>query len=309
MKRGLACLATVGLLAGAASAQTCTENVLDGFNVEFGYGSGGNGLSIGQTFTACGDGLVTTITIHEGDGSTGGPYDLWLAPEIGGGNDAYTVAPPTETIADPGGVFPRFTTLRLQNPFPVTAGSVYRFIVDHAGTIDIRCTNDAAPADYVGGEATDSFGTYDTFDLDFELTIVDNPDASCAAELVTDPTLADSGGTLGIGPFVDATGEPFNVAIDCTGASSPSLYVIEIRPAKAALPLASKWGLLHLAGPKLLGTTGSHTVSVEEFAPAPGLVLPLDTALIGTSFAVQGFCGGFSPVGRTTNALVQTIGG
>ena len=32
------------------------------------------------------DGVVTSIKIHEGSTSTGGPYDLWIAPEVGGSN-------------------------------------------------------------------------------------------------------------------------------------------------------------------------------------------------------------------------------
>jgi len=151
----------------------CTENALDGFNVTFAYGSGA-GSSIGQTFTACGTGDVTSITINEGAASTAGVYSLWIAPEAGGTNLAYNAGAPYEVIADPGGAFPRFTTLTLTTPFSVTAGIVYRFVLDKLGppgVIDIRCTNLTAPSDYPGGLATDDSGAYEDFDLDFEVDI------------------------------------------------------------------------------------------------------------------------------------------
>jgi len=172
MKHPIALLAVCALVVPVVQAQTCTENGLDGFNVTFPYGSGGNGQSIGQIFTACGTGVVDSITINEGAASTAGAYDLWIATEAGGFNGAYTGGAPTAVIADPGGAFPRFTTLALATPFPVTAGTAYRFVLNKAGTIDIRCTNLTSPSDYDGGEATDDAGTYPDFDLDFELAIL-----------------------------------------------------------------------------------------------------------------------------------------
>lgn len=171
--RFLAVTAAALLTSGASTVLAdCTENGLDGFNVEFGYGGSGAG-SIGQTFTACETGSVTSITIHEGSGSTGVDYDLWLAVEAGGPNTDYTGGAPWEEFAGPGGGFPQAVTFTLATPFPVTAGTVYRFVFNNPGTIAIRCTT--APPDYAGGVATDDFGTYVDYDLDFEVGIAANP--------------------------------------------------------------------------------------------------------------------------------------
>ncbi len=168
-------VATAALLFCAASTAhaDCTENVLDGFNIELGYGESDFG-SIGQTFTACQSGVVTSITIHEGDDSTGSDYVLWLAEEMGGPNTDYTGGPPWESFAGPGGGFPQTVTFELTAPFPVTEGTLYRFIFNSPGIIEIRCTT--SPPDYPGGLATDNFGTYQAFDLDFEVGIANPPD-------------------------------------------------------------------------------------------------------------------------------------
>lgn len=170
MRRILLTLLILVTGASTAQAQVCTSNVLDGFNVQFTYGGAAAG-SIGQTYTACQTGYVTMIRIHEGATSTGGPYSLWLAAEAGGGNTGYTGGPAYAVVPDPGGAFPRITNLAVSPPFPVTGAAAYRFVLNHAGIINIRCTNGPAPSDYPGGEATDDFGTYSTYDLDFEVVI------------------------------------------------------------------------------------------------------------------------------------------
>ncbi len=160
-----------------AQPATCIVNGLDGFNVEFPYGSGGNGSSIGQTFTACATGFVESVTIHEGAQSFGGVYDFWIAPEQGGPNVIYTAGAPYETFVGTAGGFPKTTTFYLTEPFFVFAGGEYRFVFNSPGIIDIRCTFSAPQGDYLLGEATDDFGTYAPFDLDFEVGIDANEGA------------------------------------------------------------------------------------------------------------------------------------
>ena len=133
MKSFFAALVVSSLTATLHQAQLCTENGLDGFTTFFPYGSGGNGSTIGQSFTACDTGVVTSITINEHDVSTAGDYLLWMAPESGGANTAYTGGP-AMVIGDPGGAFPRLTTLVLSTPFPVTSGSSHRFVLERLGS-------------------------------------------------------------------------------------------------------------------------------------------------------------------------------
>ena len=147
----------------------CIENGLDGFNVEGIYGDGSFG-SIGQIFTACETGFVTSVTIHEGELSTGGTYNFWIALEAGGPNVDYTAGVPYEVFTGPVGGFPQTVTFTLNFPFPVTVGTEYRFVFNHPGIIHIRCTTN--PNDYPGGAATDDDDIYRSFDLDFEVSIV-----------------------------------------------------------------------------------------------------------------------------------------
>ncbi len=64
-----------------------------------------------------------------------------------------------------------------------------------------------------------------------------------------------------------------------------------------------------LGGSEFLGKVGFHSQSVETWFPTPaGMVVPNDPALVGMTFAVQGFVGNYSPGGRLSSAIVQTIG-
>jgi len=137
--------------------------------------------------------------------------------------------------------------------------------------------------------------------------IVQLVDSTCPAEMGTDPVLADNAGNTAWGPKIGSAVEPFNLSIDCSNATAASVYVIELRPGKAAVPVSSKWGFLYLTGPKLIGTSGAHSMDVRSWFAAPA-TLPNDVSLPGLSYHAQGFCGGFSPNGRTSNSLTQTIG-
>ncbi|QDU69320.1 hypothetical protein [Engelhardtia mirabilis] len=128
--------------------------------------------------------------------------------------------------------------------------------------------------------------------------------------LPTDPILADNGGGQGFGPLVGDPSQPFNFALDCSGASQPSIYLMECRTGSLATPLPSPFGLLYLDGATILSASGLHAQGIVEWFPAPvGLALPNDAALIGLSYTAQGFVGGYGASGRLSNAIVQTIGG
>ncbi|MFT5291775.1 MAG: hypothetical protein ACI8QS_003503 [Planctomycetota bacterium] len=131
----------------------------------------------------------------------------------------------------------------------------------------------------------------------------------CPAEFPTDPILIDNGGDSGVGPNIGNSFEPFNVAIDYTNASSPGIYAIVVWSGKQPVGLPTQFGLFYLGGGQLLSTIGTHTQSVESWFPvSTGLVLDNDPALVGMTFTVQGFSGGYSPNGRLSSAIRQTIG-
>ena len=158
-----------------------------------------------------------------------------------------------------------------------------------------------------GNTAPDETGPYSL--------VVDGSGASstanviCPPELSTDPILADVGGNPGVGPNVGNDSEPFNVSLDCTQASGPGIYGMVVWSDKQPFALPTQYGFFYLAGAQLLGMAGVHSQSIETWFPVPdGMVLPDDPTLIGVEITVQGFAGGYSPVGRLSSAIVQTIG-
>ncbi|MEQ1892427.1 MAG: hypothetical protein ABL998_07810 [Planctomycetota bacterium] len=123
-----------------------------------------------------------------------------------------------------------------------------------------------------------------------------------------DPLLFDNGGQTGLGPKIGDASEPFNVAIDCSRADAPASYVLAIS-AGFQSALSTPRGWLYLDGPRLLTKFGTHTRSLESWFDAPaGLLVPNDLALVGTSYTVQGGCGGFDGSMRLSGAITQTIG-
>lgn len=295
------------LLPGRAEAQGCDVHAIDGGNL---IHPGAPSTSIGQSFVACDDGSVTTIRFSESGFVAGPSYEVWIAPEAGGDNTLYTVLPVWDTIADPGGAFPRVTTLALHEPYPVVAGLAYRFVLRRPGTILPTLVTHLNPAgDYLGGALSDDFGVVSFFDLDFQVEI--RPaNRYCPAELPTDPTIVDVGGDPELGPGVNVPTEPFNIRIDCTGASSNHIYQVLVSLSKLVHPPITSYGVLYIGRPFLAKQAGPHTRSVETLYPVPtGAPLPNDPGLRGLSFTVQGYCGGFQPngAGRTTNAIVQPI--
>lgn len=123
-----------------------------------------------------------------------------------------------------------------------------------------------------------------------------------------EPLLLDNAGHTGLGPKIGDANEPFNVSIDCSRAGAPASYVLAIS-AGFQSALSTPRGWLYLDGPRLLTKFGTHTRSLESWFDAPaGLLVPNDLALVGTSYTVQGGCGGFDGSMRLSGAITQTIG-
>jgi hypothetical protein len=134
------------------------------------------------------------------------------------------------------------------------------------------------------------------------------PSVFWPGEFGNEPLLLDNAGHSGLGPKIGDAGEPFNVSIDCSRADSPALFVLSISTGfQAALTTPRGW--LYLDGPRLLTRFGRHTRSLETWFPEPaGLAVPNDLALVGTSYTVQGGCGGIGGSMRLSGAITQTIG-
>ena len=124
-----------------------------------------------------------------------------------------------------------------------------------------------------------------------------------------DPILSDVGGDVGLGPRIGDPAEPFNVALDCSPAAAPGIFVMQIWSDVRSAPALVNVGLLHLTGSPLMTLVGSHTQSVESWFPTPGgLQVPNNPGFVGLTLTVQGFCGAYSPNGRLSNAITQIVG-
>ena len=135
-----------------------------------------------------------------------------------------------------------------------------------------------------------------------------SPSVFLPSEHQSDPLLLDNAGHSGLGPRIGDPGEPFNVAIDCTGADSPSIYALSLSTGRQSA-LSTPMGWLYLDGPILLRKVGKHLRSVETWFPEPtGLPIPNDLSLVGMTYTVQGACGGFGRSIRLSGAITQTIG-
>jgi hypothetical protein len=128
------------------------------------------------------------------------------------------------------------------------------------------------------------------------------------SEHPSDPQLLDDAGNAALGPRIGDPAEPFNVALDCTGADSSSVYTLALSTGHQ-IAASTPWGWLYLAGPRLLRRNGLHHQSVETWFAAPaGLLVPNDLSLVGVTYTVQGVAGGFGGSSRLSGAITQTIG-
>lgn len=128
------------------------------------------------------------------------------------------------------------------------------------------------------------------------------------AALPSDPVVTDAGGNPLRGPRIGNAVETYNIALDCSNAGAPGNYAIIIHRTTIAPPSASPFGSVWFAGPKTFSNAGSHAQNTVLAAPAPGIVLPPNIALVGLTYNVQGFCFDPSaPPGRLSNVLIQVI--
>ena len=128
------------------------------------------------------------------------------------------------------------------------------------------------------------------------------------AQLPTDPTIFDTGGNPIRGPRIGNAVETYNIALDCSNAGAPGNYAIIIHLNTVAPPIAGPFGSQWFSGPKTFSNSGAHAQNVVEAAPAPGIQLPPNLALVGLTYNVQGFCFDPSaPPGRLSNVLIQVV--
>ena len=117
--------------------------------------------------------------------------------------------------------------------------------------------------------------------------------------------LSDTGGDPNLSPRLNPS-EPFRVSLDCSAASSNSLYSITLRPTLLAMPIQTAYGeLLHLGYPyaRYVGMHGQGAVS------SPLVTIPYDLTLVGVTYYAQGFCGVPGGGGSfLSNALEQRVG-
>ena len=131
---------------------------------------------------------------------------------------------------------------------------------------------------------------------------------SCPAQGPNDPILFDNAGDTTMGPRIGDPFNTFNLALDCSNAGGASLFVIELRPVKLAVPISTAFGDVWGSGPRVFRCLGAHAQDVVTCHPGAGIVLPNDPSLVGLSYLAQGFCGDPTANGRVSNGLQQWVG-
>jgi hypothetical protein len=132
------------------------------------------------------------------------------------------------------------------------------------------------------------------------------PNTTLAAELVSDPVLADSGGDPGTGPAIHDAIDVFDLSLDCSGMTTGGVYAIVLRPTRLGAPLATGLGHLWHSCTVLVKSSGVHAQNAVSWG---AVVLPDDPTLVGIEYTAQGFCSQSGGGSRLSNGLVQTIGG
>jgi hypothetical protein len=189
-----------------------------------------------------------------------------------------------------------------------------------AGGVLISLPGTGGTAGSFSGTGVLTSGQFNTFlagDLYLNIhTVMNGPgeirgqivNISGPAALPTDPTVFDIGGNPIRGPRIGHAVETYNMSLDCSGAGAPGNYAIIIHLATVAPPTASPFGSLWFSGPKTFSNSGAHAQNVVDAAPAPGIMLPPNAALIGVTYNVQGFCFDPSaPPGRLSSVLIQVV--
>lgn len=188
------------------------------------------------------------------------------------------------------------------------------------GGVLINLSGTGGTSGSFSGSGVFTSGQFNTFlagDLYLNLHTVSNGagelrgqivNVSGAAALPTDPTVFDTGGNPNRGPRIGNAVETYNIGLDCSNAGAPGNYAIIIHLTNLAPPAASPFGAIWFAGPKVFSNAGAHAQNVVNAAPAPGIMLPPNLALVGLTYNVQGFCFDPSaPPGRLSNVLIQVV--
>lgn len=135
-----------------------------------------------------------------------------------------------------------------------------------------------------------------------------SPNQILPAASPSDPTLTDIGGDPLGGPRIGDGSEPINFELNCSQSAGAGFYVIQVSESFFAVPMPTPFGDLHASGAALIQTAGIASGSVETLFPPPGFTLPNNSALVGLTYAAQGFCGEFSSASRLSNGVVQVVG-
>lgn len=188
------------------------------------------------------------------------------------------------------------------------------------GGVLINLSGTGGTAGSFSGSGVLTSGQFNTFlagDLYLNLHTVSNGSGELRGQIVnlsgppalpTDPTVFDSGGNPNRGPRIGNAVERYNVSLDCSSAGAPGNYAILIHLSTVAPPIAGAFGSVWFAGPKVFSSAGVHAQNVVNAAPAPGIMLPPDPALVGLTYNVKGFCFDPSaPPGRLSGVLIQVV--
>ncbi len=150
------------------NAQQCTVH-----NIVLGSGAteNGGGPQLGQTFLACGNGEIVSISVGFQSASVG-DFDLLLEVEPGSGNYISNIV----ASINIGSPLPtdQIMTFNLANPFPVLDdGTIYRYAIqaNPTGVSNVRIKSDHPNNTYAGGQAVGSSGSYASYDFNFQVQI------------------------------------------------------------------------------------------------------------------------------------------
>lgn len=235
-----------------------------------------------------------------------------VVPSIGTGMATVSVDAVTRTVSVSG----TYTGLTSNQ----TGAHIHSGAFGVAGGVLISLTGTGGTAGSFSGTGVLTSGQFNTFlagDLYLNIHTVSNGageirgqivNISGPAELPSDPTVFDIGGNPIRGPRIGHAVETYNMSLDCSGAGAPGNYAIIIHLSTVAPPTGSPFGSLWFSGAKVFSSSGSHAQNVVDAAPAPGIMLPPNAALIGLTYNVQGFCFDPSaPPGRLSSVLIQVI--
>lgn len=147
----------------------------------------------GQTFTACEDAEIISLSVTANSTSGPGPspagtYDLYIDVDPGSGMSIPTTTPVATLnfISNPGSL--EVITFTLATPFPISDGTLYRFFIDFPANNFLRLQTGN---DYTGGNfVADNLSLSASVDLDFQI----NTQPPSATPPATDvPTLSEWG--------------------------------------------------------------------------------------------------------------------